>query len=155
MASALNDFATEMSVDGSHCTQGGCSGAAEAKGKPFGSYVPGTEAGENAAQYWADLQVQTGNPLYAFPGSLASMWTPDTAVATGLTLGSAGTVAIANRAGLLWIRAYPNAGGEGLGIDWGGKNVIRFDWHKFKMDGMTVSRPHIDSKPLRLKHWPW
>ena len=121
----------------------------------MGSYLPGTEAGANAAQYWADLHVKTGNPLYGVPGALASLWTPDTAVDTTLTLGSAGLGAIGQRTGVLWMRAYPNAGGEGIGVNIGGKNVIRVDWHNFRLNGETVFRPHIDSKPLGMKHWPW
>jgi RHS repeat-associated protein len=61
--------------------------------RSWGSYLPGTDAGANAAQYWANLQVETGNPLYAFPGVLASMWTPDTAMYTVSTLLSAGAYA--------------------------------------------------------------
>jgi hypothetical protein len=32
--------------------------------------------GDSAVDYWASLQAQTGNPLYAIPGTLAEMWTP-------------------------------------------------------------------------------
>ena len=42
-----------------------------------------------AAQYWADKQVSTGNPLYAIPGMLASLWTPSTSDSTALTLAMA------------------------------------------------------------------
>ena len=42
--------------------------------------------GESAAQYWADLSVQTGNPLYAIPGAFASLWTPCTSNQTFLGL---------------------------------------------------------------------
>jgi len=65
-----------------------------AAGPSLGSYLPGTQAGENAAQYWADRHVQTGNPLYAVPGVLAALWTPDTAVSTAVTLGTAGLASI-------------------------------------------------------------
>lgn len=59
----------------------------------------GAAAGERAAQYWADLHVQTGNPLYAVPGVFASLWTPDTAGYTAVTLGTAGTGSLLSRAG--------------------------------------------------------
>lgn len=59
------------------------------------------------------------------------------------------------RAGVLWMRAYPNAGGEGIGINWGGKNLIRFDWHQFNLEGQRVFRPHVDIPPMGVKHWPW
>jgi RHS repeat-associated protein len=64
--------------------------------RTWGSYLPGTEAGDSAAQHWADLHVKTGNPLYAVPGVFASLWTPDTAVATTTTLlsGGAGSVGV-------------------------------------------------------------
>jgi hypothetical protein len=67
-----------------------------ATARTWGSYLPGTEAGERAAQHWADLHVKTGNPLYAVPGILASLWTPDTAVATATTLlgGGAGNIGV-------------------------------------------------------------
>ncbi len=45
----------------------------------FGGTVDaGEEFGEYAAQYWADLAVQTDNPLYSVPGALASLWTRKT-----------------------------------------------------------------------------
>ena len=52
-----------------------------------GSYF-GTRYGEEAARYWADRQVATGNPLYTVPGVMASLWTPDTWQQTALTLSS-------------------------------------------------------------------
>jgi RHS repeat-associated protein len=56
----------------------------------LGSLLPGTAAGDRAAQYWANKQIETGNGLYAIPGLFASLWTPDTAVATTFTLVTAG-----------------------------------------------------------------
>jgi RHS repeat-associated protein len=46
----------------------------------------GESYGEDAAQYWADRLVETGNPLYWIPGSFASLWTPCTSDETALTL---------------------------------------------------------------------
>jgi RHS repeat-associated protein len=51
----------------------------------FGLNV-GEGYGDSAAQYWADKQVQTGNWLYAIPGSLAALWTPCTSNKTFGTL---------------------------------------------------------------------
>lgn len=76
-----------------------CSGLPQAESKSLGSYLPGTEAGENAALYWAQLHVETGNPLYAIPGVMASLWTPDTAVTTGVTLLGGGGVSFGIRLG--------------------------------------------------------
>jgi hypothetical protein len=59
----------------------------------------GAAAGESSAQYWADLHVQTGNPLYAVPGVFASLWTPDTALRTAFTLVTAGGGSVGFRFG--------------------------------------------------------
>jgi hypothetical protein len=48
-----------------------------------------TELGAEAAQHYADRQVESDNPLYAIPGAIASLWTPETAQETILVLGSA------------------------------------------------------------------
>jgi hypothetical protein len=45
------------------------------------------EAAANAAQYWADLAVQTGNPLYNVPGALAALVDPCHAGKTTAVLG--------------------------------------------------------------------
>jgi RHS repeat-associated protein len=56
-------------------------------------WIPaGEQYGAAAAQYWADRQTQTGNPLYAIPGLLASLWTPCTSGRTGLALASGGAL---------------------------------------------------------------
>jgi RHS repeat-associated protein len=40
-------------------------------------WIPAGETyGDSAADYWANLQAQTGNPLYAISGTLAELWTP-------------------------------------------------------------------------------
>lgn len=63
-------------------------------GDPFGLLLggiinAGEEFGEYAAQYWADMAVQTENPLYSVPGALASLWTRKTSDET-LTVLAAG-----------------------------------------------------------------
>jgi RHS repeat-associated protein len=56
-------------------------------------WIPaGEQYGAQAAQYWAEQQAQTGNPLYAIPGLLASLWTPCTSNKTGLALTSGGVL---------------------------------------------------------------
>lgn len=67
--------------------------------RSWGSYLPGTEAGDSAAQYWANKQVETGNGLYMIPGLLASLWTPNTAAETTATLLSGGVGSIGFRFG--------------------------------------------------------
>jgi RHS repeat-associated protein len=126
--------------------------------KDSGFSLPGTEAGDEAATYWAErvnASTFAQDPVSRAGLALSVLWTPDTAPSTAITLGSAGVFSIAQRAGVVWIRAYPRAGGEGLGINWGGRNIIRLDWHSFQLKGKDVFRLHIDSKPLGLKHWPW
>ncbi|MCX6904730.1 MAG: hypothetical protein NTW03_14865, partial [Verrucomicrobia bacterium] len=46
----------------------------------------GTRLGENGAQWYAQRQLETGNWLYAIPGSIASLWTKETFAPTTLTL---------------------------------------------------------------------
>jgi len=65
-------------------------GVAHVDGYSWIATWSGTAAGESAAMYWAGRHVQTGNPLYAVPGVMASLWTPDTALQTAFTLGTAG-----------------------------------------------------------------
>lgn len=48
------------------------------------------DAGENAAQYWANRSAESGNWLYDVPGAFASLWTHDTALSTTLTLAPIG-----------------------------------------------------------------
>jgi hypothetical protein len=62
-------------------------------GKLSELYHASTLAGDNAAQYWADIQVNSKSPLAplaAVPGVLAALWTPEVAPTTALTLGTAG-----------------------------------------------------------------
>lgn len=53
-------------------------------------------AADEAAQYWADKAIETGNPLYHIPGALAALWTPgasdNTATVLSLGIGGAGLV---------------------------------------------------------------
>jgi hypothetical protein len=46
----------------------------------------GESYGDEAAQYWADLAVETGNPFYNIPGAFAALWTPATSDRTAATL---------------------------------------------------------------------
>jgi hypothetical protein len=122
----------------------------------FGGTVDAGEGfGEFAAQYWADLAVQTGNPLYNVPGALASLWTRKTSDVTVAALSLGYNVGLWNKYGLeLVFWRYPNAGGGGINILQQGERMIGFDWHRFKSAGELVFRPHIDI-PGIVKHWPW
>jgi hypothetical protein len=55
--------------------------------------------GDSAVDYWANMQAQTGNPLYAIPGTLAEMWTPchsdSTFMGLASGLGGRGVTALA------------------------------------------------------------
>ncbi|WP_218569841.1 RHS repeat domain-containing protein [Pseudomonas sp. Hp2] len=74
-----------------------------------------TEAGDAAAQSWADAHVKTGNWLYAVPGGFASLWTPKTAPATSVVL-SAGASLGAWSARPFW-QYYP-AGNTAYNSTW-------------------------------------
>lgn len=63
-----------------------------------------------------------------------------------------GAIATNNISLVLW--KYPNAGGRGLNLLKDGNRIIGFDWHKFKVGGKMVNRPHIDI-PGFVRHWPW
>ena len=52
----------------------------------------GTGYGEEAAMWYAEKYNQTGNPLYMIGGLFASLWTPETWLATAGTLLTAGTL---------------------------------------------------------------
>ncbi|WP_156119623.1 SpvB/TcaC N-terminal domain-containing protein [Leptolyngbya sp. KIOST-1] len=79
---------------------------ADVEENPLGSYLPGTKAGFEAAQFWSDLVLE-GEKQGGFPGKLklstgwifgfcASLWTPETAFETAITLGTASLGAAAN-----------------------------------------------------------
>jgi len=56
-------------------------------------YRSTTLAGDNAAQYWADIAVNSKHPLAPLahvPGVFAALWTPNVAPATAITLATAG-----------------------------------------------------------------
>ncbi len=56
-------------------------------------YRPTTAAGDNAAQYWADITVKSEHPLASLthiPGVFAALWTPEVAPTTAVTLATAG-----------------------------------------------------------------
>jgi hypothetical protein len=73
-------------------------------------------AGERAAQYWADRAATSGNPLYHLPGAVASLWTPDTAGLTALTLIPFGGGAGAHAARPFW--QYVPAGNSAYRSTW-------------------------------------
>jgi hypothetical protein len=56
-------------------------------------YNMSTAAGDNAAQYWADIAVNSNHPLAPLanvPGVFAALWTPEVAPTTAITLATAG-----------------------------------------------------------------
>jgi len=56
-------------------------------------YRASTSAGDNAAQYWADIAVKSKHPLAPLanvPGVFAALWTPEVAPTTAVTLATAG-----------------------------------------------------------------
>lgn len=80
--------------DGNVEKESGDRGVSAQKERTWSSYLPGTEAGDNAAQYWADIAVNSDHllaPLANVPGVFAALWTDETAANTAFTLGTAGT----------------------------------------------------------------
>lgn len=69
----------------------------------------------NAAQYWANLQVQTGNPLYGLPGALATLADPCNAGTTATVLGAGS--GFGAWAGRPYWQYYP-AGNPGYSSRW-------------------------------------
>src|SRR5262249_48247866 len=95
--------------------------------RPWGSYLPGTQAGQDATQYYADLVVE-GEKEGGFRGGVkqaagwtgglfAVLWTPDTAVNTAFTLGTAGLGSWA-QAGRLGLASRPIASTLGVVGAW-------------------------------------
>ena len=84
------------------CHQNGCNKPVDVSNKgeidkfisKLGSlYRASTGAGDNAAQYWADISVKSKHPLAPLaniPGVFAALWTPEVAPATALMLATAG-----------------------------------------------------------------
>jgi len=84
------------------CQQSGCGQAIEVSDRNVINrffhemarlYDVSTSAGDNAAQYWADIAVNSKHPLAPLaniPGVFAALWTPETAPATAITLATAG-----------------------------------------------------------------
>jgi len=75
------------------------------KNRPFGSYLPGTAAGEEASEFYAD-QIVEGERQGGFSGFMvqaggytggffSALWTPETATQTTVTLGTAGIGSLA------------------------------------------------------------
>ncbi|MDO4705749.1 MAG: RHS repeat-associated core domain-containing protein [Comamonadaceae bacterium] len=99
--------------------------------------------GDAAAQYWADLHMQTGNPLYAIPGLLASLWTPQTSDATAATLFAAATFPkSANWSA--WFR-HP------VMYELGGKTVPNSVWNGLGLASMDV----VQKGKAILSHYGW
>jgi hypothetical protein len=135
--------------------------------RPLGVHLPGTQAGESAAQYWANLEVTTGNPMYAVPGALASLWTPGTAVDTLLAVGTSGLggiraipegIAIGTKSGFgIWAHTYRNGGG-GINIHFIERRVLAVDYHSFKFGATVAPRLHYHrglSKATWKLHRPY
>jgi len=77
-------------------------GYSDPSGLLFG-YDTGESYGDSAVDYWVAKQSETGNPLYAIPGTLAQMWTPCRSDSTfaGLLTAAGGAGAIRSGAGII------------------------------------------------------
>ena len=72
-------------------------------------YKSTTQAGEDAAEWYAEKYIKTGNPFYALGGILASLWTTETAPKTSIILGSALTLNYALVKNASKFAHYPHA----------------------------------------------
>ncbi|MCX2782105.1 hypothetical protein OQJ46_03760 [Microbulbifer thermotolerans] len=154
-------------------SRGGGSGTSAQEERTWGSYLPGTEAGDNAARYWADRVVNSEwyeDPLARIGLSLSVLWTDETAATTAITLSTAGTGAIGSRAIDFLTKGYgfkigrlefwyklPKINGrtyfsyrfeDGTSLrfqrgNWGKQDQPWYKQEYFKLPGKTN------------KHWPW
>lgn len=84
--------------------------------RTWGSYLPGTEAGDSTAQYWSNRLVAAGgdftdDPVASTGLFFSVLWTDETAASTAFTLSTAGTSSVVSRmAGPLkqWVRLGPS-----------------------------------------------
>lgn len=113
----------------------------------FGGLVNAGECfGASSAQYWANKQVATGNPLYAIPGVLASLWTPATSDYTFAVLATVSGLAVGIRTGM---------GVSGDGIEFSHAIPARFGGPRSIWNGNWVTEmEHIMSDPWRYRFTP-
>ena len=111
-------------------------------------YYFGTGFGEKALEWYAQKWAETGNPIWAVPGSFAALWTPETYQATAGTL--MGTHGIRN-AGRVW-HLRDGSPARTL-IDFG--NIIRVEKHYIGKGAAHALKWHIDAFGKLIKHWPW
>ena len=69
-------------------------------------YYYGTGIGQEAVEWYAQRYVETGNRLWAIPGSVAALWTPETYQAVGWTL--VGALSAAQSFGAPYRQYYPS-----------------------------------------------
>ena len=93
---------TYMAAPSISCQKSGCGPVIEVPDKSaIGKFLnemahlyrASTSAGDNAAQYWADISVKSKHPLAPLaniPGVFAALWTPEVAPTTAVTLATAG-----------------------------------------------------------------
>ncbi len=86
--------------------------------------------GESATQYWADKQVETGNPMYAVPGLLSALWTRDTSDYTVIVL-SAGRYRPSLSSWSQWIK-------NPLKYERGSKTVSTEIWNELGLEELSV-----------------
>ena len=105
----------------------------EVASNALGSYLPGTQAGDRAAQYWAQRVVDT--EWYEDPTARAGLffsvlWTEDTAAETAFTLGTGG-IGTAWRAGL---------SGGSKSVFWSGNNMLRAQSFGITLETTLIGR---------------
>jgi hypothetical protein len=138
---------------GSGASGGGGNEAEEGSGRTWGSYVPGTGAAHNAAEYWAAQLAESGgaffdDPLAATGLFFAVLWTEANAIATAATLSTGGIGSLAKGAmGPMqqWVRigsSYSHAAGQRitLSLRWGRlRQVVASTFVRYQVKQCSVS----------------
>jgi hypothetical protein len=100
-----------------------------------------------AAQYWADRQVATGNPLYGVPGALAAAWAehPDE-VGMILSMGRGGNRGRVDKLGEIGSTELPMLGANGT------RTASTTIWKGVGKERIDVENPNPGQRPGQLHY---
>lgn len=140
-------------------------GVGQNEERTWGSYLPGTEAGDNAAQYWADRVVNSEwyeDPVARGGLFFSVLWTDETAADTVFTLAGGGVargVSWAMGPAKQWIRigsSYSRVAGQRiqLSIRWGA-SPARGGMYIRQIPSTTMQRVNQWFRQLKLPGSSW
>lgn len=124
--------------------------------RTWGSYLPGTEAGDRAATYWADRVVSSEwheDPAARAGLFFSVLWTDDTAASTALTLGTGGLSSLGmrlTRSGWLRFGKHDKTGGISIGL---GRSNARIDIGRLPNQGKAAERLPTWSRGRVVPHY--